>query len=182
MIYGPEQVWAKNKTVCRGEKGVDRNGYLPLAPSVPLSTIINFISSWNGLALSWVWPVGVTGQISEDGRSLRFGYSSGSRLPGLLIDNDLFCSGGHTSCLEALFDSYCGNSSISSFHHLFPFTFRPRMVKDVTVSSTVVTLYLYQFPLIQLRLWKRVPLLKRLQLPHFIVPSASCQDLARYNF
>lgn len=99
-----------------------------------------------------------------------------------LIDNDCFCSGGHTPCLEALSCSYCGNRSISSLHLLFPFTFRPRMVKDLTVSSTVVPLYPYQFPLIQLRLWKRVPLLKCLQLPHFLVPSASCQDLARYNF
>lgn len=65
------------------------------------SAITNFYS-WNGLATRWVWPTGGTSQISEDGRELRFGYSSGSLLHGLLVGNDSFSSEGHTSCLEAL--------------------------------------------------------------------------------
>lgn len=128
-----------------GEKREDRNGCLLLSPSYPLSTIINFYS-WNGLALCWVWPTGSASQISEDRRGLRFDCSSGSFLASLLVDNDYFSSGGHTSCWEPLSCSYYRYSSISSFHTPFPLTSRPKTVKDLTLSSKMVPLYVCYSP------------------------------------
>lgn len=59
-----------------------------------------------------------------------------------------------------------------------PFDLQSQDGTDLTVSSKMVPLYPQEFPLIQLLTLKIIPLLKFLQLPHFIVPSVSCQDPA----